>query len=303
MNLLNLISDIQAADPEFADRVSPRRSAIKNITSFGSKVAVAALPFAFSTLFKKAYGQSANPSVNDVLNFALTAELTEACFYNTAVARAGEIGIPSGDLDAIKLIQADENNHVNFIKSVLTDANVSAANKARSTNAITTGTVSASFDFSGAKGAGNGPFATVFSSYPIFLATAQAFEDTGVRAYKGQAGFLKGNQVVLTAALNIHSVEARHAAYLRRLRTLRASSSVTADFRPWITGDGTTASAITVSSAATAATNPIYANDNQTSQAGVNLTSFGSAKAASEAFDEPLTSADVVNNILVNFLR
>jgi hypothetical protein len=303
MNLLNLISDIQAADPEFADRVSPRRAAIKNITSFGSKVAVAALPFAFSTLFKKAYGQTATPSVNDVLNFALTAELTEACFYNTAVARAGEIGIPSADLDAIKLIQADENNHVNFIKTVLTDANVSAANKARSTAAIPTGTVSASFDFSGAKGAGNGPFATVFSSYPIFLATAQAFEDTGVRAYKGQAGFLKGNQVVLTAALNIHSVEARHAAYLRRLRTLRAASSVTADFRPWVTGDATTASGITVSSAATAATNPIYANENQTSQAGVNLTAFGSAKAASEAFDEPLTSTEVVNNILINFLR
>jgi hypothetical protein len=70
MDLLNLINDIQVADPEFADRISPRRAAIKNITSFGSKVAVAALPFAFSTLFKKAYGQTATPSVNDVLNFA-----------------------------------------------------------------------------------------------------------------------------------------------------------------------------------------------------------------------------------------
>jgi len=305
MDILNLINDIQAADPEFADRISPRRAAIKNITSFGSKVAVAALPFAFGTLFKKAYGQSATPSVNDVLNFALTAELLEACFYNTALARAdaGTLAIPSTDIAAIRLIQADENNHVKFIKSVLTDANISAANKSRATDAIpaSAGTVSSSFDYSGAKGAGNGPFATVFNNYDIFLAVSQAFEDTGVRAYKGQAGFLKGNQVVLTAALNIHSVEARHASYIRRLRATRPGAP--ANFRSWITGDATTASGITVSSAATAATNPIYAGEANTTQAGVNLASIATVNAATEAFDEPLTMAEVVNNILVNFLK
>jgi len=74
MNLLNLIEEIDKADPEFQDRISPRRDAIKNITSFGSKVAVAAMPFVFSTLFKKAYGQTAITSVNDTLNFALKLE-------------------------------------------------------------------------------------------------------------------------------------------------------------------------------------------------------------------------------------
>ncbi|CAM3829698.1 ferritin-like domain-containing protein [Mucilaginibacter galii] len=303
MDLLNLINDIQTADPEFADRISPRRAAIKNITSFGSKVAVAALPFAFSTLFKKAYGQTATPSVNDVLNFALTAELTEASFYNTAFARAGLIN--SADAAAIGLIRTDENNHVAFIRSVL-GANESAANKARSTAAITAGNFNTWFDFSGgAKGTvpGAGPFVDVFASYPIFLAVAQAFEDTGVRAYKGQAGFLKGNKTVLTAALSIHSVEARHASYLRRLRLLRAPSTVPADFRPWVTGDTTTASGITVTTAATAATNPIYAGEANVTQANVNLTSIAGQKAATEAFDEPLTSADVVNNILSNFLK
>jgi rubrerythrin len=304
MDFLNLINDIQAADPEFADRISPRRAAIKNITSFGSKVAVAALPFAFGTLFKKAYGQTATPSVNDVLNFALTAELTEASFYNTAVARAGLIN--SADANAIGLIRTDENNHAAFLRSILL-ANESAANKARSTAAITTGTSNTWFDFSGgaamASTVGNGPFATVFDNYAIFLAVAQAFEDTGVRAYKGQAGFLKGNQTVLTAALNIHSVEARHAAYLRRLRVLRAPSTVPADFRPWVTGETTVASGVTVSAAATAATNPIYAGEANVVQGGVNIGGLVTTKAATEAFDEPLTSAQVVNNILVNFLR
>ena len=86
MNLLNIIEEINTADPEFQDRISPRRAAIKNITSFGSKVAVAALPFAFSTLFKKAYGQTATVPVNDVLNYALKLEYLEAAFYNAGVA-------------------------------------------------------------------------------------------------------------------------------------------------------------------------------------------------------------------------
>jgi hypothetical protein len=57
MNLLSIIEEIEKVDPEFKDRVNPRRAAIRNITSFGSKVAIAAIPFAFTTLFKKAYGQ------------------------------------------------------------------------------------------------------------------------------------------------------------------------------------------------------------------------------------------------------
>ena len=32
MNLLGIIEEIDKADPEFQDRISPRRDAIKNIT-------------------------------------------------------------------------------------------------------------------------------------------------------------------------------------------------------------------------------------------------------------------------------
>jgi hypothetical protein len=58
----------------------------------------------------------------------------------------------------------------------------------------------------------------VFTNYETFKAVAQAFEDTGVRAYKGQAPALMPYKDVLTAALTIHSVEARHASQVRRLR-------------------------------------------------------------------------------------
>jgi hypothetical protein len=56
-----------------------------------------------------------------------------------------------------------------------------------------------------------------FTDYQQFL-LAQAFEDTGVRAYKGQAANLMSKPDLLTAALQIHSVEARHASEVRRLR-------------------------------------------------------------------------------------
>jgi rubrerythrin len=80
------------------------------------------------------------------------------------------------------------------------------------------------FDFTGgsgqtgANGRYGGPFADVFTNTQTFLALAQAFEDTGVRAYKGGAAALVSNIPVLEAALQIHSIEARHAAMVRRLR-------------------------------------------------------------------------------------
>ena len=47
-----------------------------------------------------------------------------------------------------------------------------------------------------------------------FTRTAVAFEDLGTAAYKGQAHRIKSPEV-LAAAVGIHSVEARHAAWIR----------------------------------------------------------------------------------------
>ena len=54
----------------------------------------------------------------------------------------------------------------------------------------------------------------MFSNFETFATLSATFEDLGVAAYKGQAGTLLGTPV-LTTALQIHSVEARHAAAVR----------------------------------------------------------------------------------------
>jgi hypothetical protein len=270
MNLLGIIEEIEKADPEFQDRISPRRAAIRNITSFGSKVAVAAMPFAFSTLLKKAYGQTATPSVNDVLNYALKLEYLESAFYNAAVA--SNITFSTSEKAYLTLIQGHENAHVKFLQGVLAGAAV-----AQSTQG-TNGT----YDFTA-----GGTFKDVLTNADTLFAVAQAFEDTGVRAYKGQAGFLLGNQVVLTAALDIHSVEARHASAIRQVRRARGSATT----KPWIVGANDTG---------IAAVDGNYAGEDNVVQGGVTITNLAgvsgnvSAAIATGAFDEPLTSAQVV---------
>jgi hypothetical protein len=115
-----------------------------------------------------------------------------------------------------------------------------------------------------------------FGDYPTFQVLAQGFEDTGVRAYKGQAPELIGNGAVLTTALQIHSVEARHAARIRRLRGKKET--------------------ITLDQTDVAALEPVYAGEEATTQSGVSIpdTADVTAEAASEAFDEFLARDQVL---------
>ncbi len=263
MNFLQIFSEIEKEDPEFYERTSERRGVIKN---WSRRIGLTALPFALGSLFNKAYGKTTDLVV-DTLNFALTLEYLEAEFYQNAV---GAIGlIPLAAQDQFQTIYQQENYHVIFLKSAITAAGGVPI-------------VKPVFDFTGGNGSGNGPFAGVFSNYASFLELSQTFEDTGVRAYKGQAVNLMGNDTVLTTALNIHSVEARHAAYVRGQRSA---------VKPWITQNqaGTT----------TTLNQASYDGEENTIQAGVQINGINgkaiSANTASEAFDEPLTMQQILD--------
>jgi len=282
MNLQNIFSEIEKKDPEVFDKLSDRRKVMKNFTSFAGKVALASIPFAFGSMFKKAYGQTPSDIIG-VLNFALTLEYLESEFYKKGVAAPNLIPAGTPAVAALNKISADETKHVAFLRSAITAAGGTPVSF-----------TFASFDFTAGNGSQAGPFATVFTDYDLFLAVAQTFEDTGVRAYKGQAGNLMSNNDVLTAALNIHSVEARHAAHIRYMRRARQATNpgnplYVGDIKPWIT--------LKNSNIGSALVQASYDGEELTTQAGVNILNVGgqtfTANAASEAFDEPLTKAQV----------
>ncbi|RYU86965.1 ferritin-like domain-containing protein [Mucilaginibacter terrigena] len=277
MNLFNILDEIETVDPEINERLSPRRDAIKNITSFGSKVAVAALPFALGTMFKKAYGQAASPAVIEVLNFALTLEFLEAEFYNTGKSSGV---IPASDKPYLNVVARDENAHVKFLQDTIAALGGTAVSKPN-------------IDLSGGNGSGNGPFKNAFNDYALFLTAAQVFEDTGVRAYKGQAPALKGNQVVLTAALSIHAVEARHASAIRKLRFDKGMT----DNKPWIESTLDNGNDTKVSLA-----NGNYAGEENITQGGVNLSGLASTRILTASFDEPLSKQAVLDLLVGSFI-
>lgn len=316
MNVLQLLSAIEKVDPEVYDRLDSRRRVFQHMGIIGKTLAASAVPAALSAIFNKAYAQTSTaPSVNDVLNFALKLEYLESYFYNAGLGARGATATPTqtalraqfsaNNLTALDKIRTDEANHVTFLRGAL------------GSNAIPA-PATTEFDFTGGRGSGAGPFATVFTSAATFLAVAQAFEDTGVRAYKGGAPLLMSNKTVLEAALNIHSVEARHASRLRTMRraapnTDRASGAAstgtfTSSPKSWISGtDGGGPSPAQTAPIYGAGMQPAYlpassgitfpAEDNVT-QGGVNLqTALASlsfpAAAFSEAFDEPLDVATV----------
>lgn len=331
MNILHILSEIEKVDPEVYERLDSRRAIFKHMTGMGKTLAAAAVPMAFGAVFNKAYAQtSMAPSVLDVLNFALKLEYLESVFYNTGLGTAGaaatavqtalRAGLSTNNVTALEKIRTDEANHVTFLRSAITAAGgtpiaAPAANE---------------FDFTGGKGSNTGPLATVFTSPATFLAVAQALEDTGVRAYKGGAPFLASNKDVLTAALNIHSVEARHASRLRTMRRAAptemrpsgtaAGSNLSNTPKSWVSGTDTGGPAPAVTapvygageqpSYLPASTGITFPAEDNVSQGGItlntqlpSLTSLNIPAAAfSEAFDEPL-SVPTVLTIARTFAR
>ena len=125
---------------------------------------------------------------NDVriLNYALTLEFLEAAFYKQAL-RNKAFGSSPQLKRFNEVVLAHEKTHVAFLKDVLGRKAIK----------------SPMFNFMDA-----------VTDPAKFAATAQALEDTGVKAYLGQVANIK-QRAVLKAAGRIATVEARHAAWIR----------------------------------------------------------------------------------------
>lgn len=261
MNILKLLDKL--SHDRFFTTEASRLEAMTNMSLFGKKAIVAAVPLGLGTLMstpakaeigkKETMGIALKSTLTDALQLALVLEYLENEYYSIGLSTAGLI--PNADRMVFMQISKHESAHVSFLKSTLTSLGTTPGTKP-------------TFDFTA-----NGNFSP-FTDYNQFLILAQAFEDTGVRAYKGQAGNVMSNKVILQAALQIHSVEARHASQVRRMRANKG----------WIelANGGNMPSA----------TNPVYAGEDNVNQAGYNTANLFGAAAGSAAYDEVLSGSD-----------
>ena len=259
MNIFKIIDELQKIDGDAVGRLehASRRHFMNRMST---KVMAIAAPMAFATIVNKAYAQSA--SAVDVLKFALTLEYLENDFYLAGLAASGLI--PDTYKAVITQISKHETQHVAYLETAL---GITDANRAKPEFDLTYG----------------GAFGDVLTNFKTFITVSSALEDTGVRAYKGQAGALMMDPAILQVALQVHSVEARHAAEARRIFALVNASAAT---KGWITGKQPLIPAVQA----------IYDGEDNMTQGGVDITGLsGKSNAAiSEAFDETLTKDQVL---------
>jgi len=175
-----------------------RRNLLRNAAIAGGSIAaMGAIGFASAQDATPVEGAETEEapfgSAVDVLNYALTLEHLENAFYRDGLAAIGEAGITDLGFDAtvfekLTEIGVHENDHVVTLTQVITDLGGAPVEEAV-------------YDFG-------------YTDATGFLAVALALEDTGVGAYQGAAQYAIADDGLLTAALTIHGVEARHAAYL-----------------------------------------------------------------------------------------
>ena len=189
------------------------------------KVTVLLLPLLLLSLFfapaAPAYAQSEMMTPTEVVEYALTLEKLEADFYRRAITavQSGSLSVPQVAQEALISYGEDEAMHVTDLSAVLRSLGGDPD----------TVTIPVNPNYSAILN--RDPFANPTD----LLMAGQYVEDLGVAAYKGQVQNLlaagEAGEAVLAGALEIHSVEARHAAGIRFLR----QTLLTADVRPWIT--------------------------------------------------------------------
>ncbi len=284
MDFFKIIDQLSEVDADVLGRFDSRRAVFSSLGTAAKRSALAATPLFLGALFQKAYaGTSA--TADEVLQYALALELFEQDFYKKVQASSQYSGASVADKAAIDQIKKHEDSHVTLLRGAITGLGKTPV----------TGVTFKAAVFAGLTTFKTGAAATTQ------LGIAQLLEDTGVRAYKGRAGELLGTDL-LTVALQIHSVEARHAAKIRAMRGQKAWVNPSDDLaaHPVYTSGvtaGSTPGAFGLVVPPYTAASPV---ENNTVQSAVPITTgLGTTYTAADAaasFDEVLQVAEVLDN-------
>ena len=284
MDFFKIIDQLSEVDADVLDRFDSRRAVFSSLGTAAKRSALAATPLFLGALFQKAYAGTTATAV-EVLQYALALELFEQDFYAKVKASAPYAGASTADKAAIDQIKKHEDSHVTLLRGAISGLG---------------GTPVTGVTFKAAVFAGLTTFKTGAAATSQ-LGIAQLLEDTGVRAYKGRAGELLGTDL-LTVALQIHSVEARHAAKIRDMRGQRAWVNPADDLatHPVYTSGVTPGSTPGAFGLVVPAYTTASPREDNTTQSGVDikagLGATYSAADAAAAFDEFLQVAEVLDN-------
>lgn len=270
MNVIKFIETF--TDDATMQQPVSRRGSLGGLGTIGKKSLFAALPAGLLTMLlapgKSEAATIAAADTNnpiDALRLSLLLEYLDSEFYQKGLDENGLI--PAGrDRNAFTRIVANEYGHINTIIQALGGENSPHVFERPE------------FDYTAA-----GLF-DPFNNYDQFLAMAQSFEDTGVRAMKGQAPNFIGDTALLQSALQMHAAESRQAAEVRQLRGVKG----------WIRGNNR--------EGLPPQAQPVYDGEELAMQAGFNTSQVDNgtgnpaipAGAGSESFDEPLTREQVL---------
>ncbi|WP_126663710.1 ferritin-like domain-containing protein [Haloterrigena salifodinae] len=138
----------------------------------------------------------------EILNYALTLEYLEAVFYTRGLRNIDESALEQ-QFEGRGPIQDQVVNRLRVVR----DHEITHAEVLGQTVESLGGEPAQSPEFD---------FGTAVQDPAEFIATAAMLEDIGVSAYAGAAPYIDTFELV-PPALSIHSVEARHASFLREL--------------------------------------------------------------------------------------